>query len=335
MKNLLQKRLLFGVISLLLPLLLFLVIRERMSWRPRILGHHQGTISEIVWSTDSKQLVSCDRGVNNIGGTLYLWSVENRTYQVLPRDGNRNIQFSTNNKITALDEKNLLRIYDASQPTKQPRTLKVAGGWVMSPDGQTAGGDKMQISDDLNKWIPDTLTLLRASDEKQTILKTPDMRSTALNHMAFSSDNQKFAAVTANAPGHSGPTLWVWNVRAPNTPQTIKVKNWAGSEIFFWPDNSSIAAISGSNLAIYDIKNGRQKFSHLFVENIALSPTGDMIAHGGNGHMEILAYPSLKILRELPSASLNSFNHPVAFSPDGRTLAVGETNGVITLWRVK
>lgn len=336
MKNHRQKRFFVTAIFLLVPLVLFFAIREQLSWRPRITGQHKGSISELVWSPDGTKLVSCDfLSDKRPSGQLFLWSIKDKKYQILPSDGNYWIRFCANNKITSTTSSFHLRIYDANKPTTPFKITPVKSNWIISPDGQLLGGETKQ-PDDLAKWIPNNLVLVRLSNAKQSVLKTPDMRSTALNRTAFSSDSQKFAVVIANAPEHPKPTIWIWDVNHPNNPQIIKINPHGGGEdIFFWPDNSSIAAINGSNLEIYDLISGKQKFNHLFIQNIALSPTGDILAHGGNGYIEVLQFPSLQLVRKLPSADIASNSHPMAFSPDGKTLAIGELNGKITLWRVK
>lgn len=246
------------------------------------------------------------------------------------------LQFLADGKITATNEEDFVRIYDAQKPTQQPKTSKVAGTWHVTPDRQMLVGAKQQPSDELTDWIPNTLVLRRIADGKETILKAPDARSTARNKMALSPNGQYFAAFIANAPGHPKPTFWIWNLRRPDKSHVLKVEADTDSRLFFWPDNSSLAAIpeSGTSLWVYNLKNGRF-IHHRFNEHIALSPTGDMLAYGGSGGIKVLAYPSLKLMRELPHVSIISSQQPVAFSPDGSTLAVGEMNGTITLWRVR
>ncbi|HEY0076768.1 MAG TPA: WD40 repeat domain-containing protein [Abditibacteriaceae bacterium] len=344
MKHRTTRRLLLGAISFILPLALFLAIREKASWRPRVLGQHKGRITEIVWSPDGKWLASCTSVVHHMtgggkgvmtGGNIYLWSVANGKHQIMPGKWKWRMQFLKGNKLAWQTQGDNWGIYDTKKPQQPPRIINMPGYWVFSPDGQMLGGEKAQ-PDDLAQWKPDTLVLHHLADGKETKLRISDTRSTAMNERIFSTDSQRFALSVTSGPEQKEPSYWVWNIKTPGKPRIFKGHEQMEENLTFWPGNSTIASVSGDGVRLYDTNTGRLKQPRIETSGTTvLSPTGDMIAYGSGGDIDIISYPALRPLRKLGNSFIGTDIRPMAFSPDGTTLAVSDDQGIITLWRVK
>jgi WD40 repeat protein len=344
MKHRITRRLFLGAISFVLPLVLLLLIREKASWRPRVLGQHKGRITEIVWSPDGKWLASSTSVVHHMtgggkgvmtGGNVYLWPVANGKRQVMPGKWKWRMQFLDGNKLAWRTQDDTLEIYDTHTPQKPPQVIKKSGYWVFSPDGRMLGGEKAQ-PDDLAQWKPDTLVLQHLADGKETKLRISDTRSTAMNKRTFSPDSQHFTVSVASGPEQKKPSYWVWNIQTPNQPRIIEAIGHIEENIAFWPDNSTIASIAGDGIRLYDTNTGRLKQPLIQTSGTTvLSPIGDLIAYGSGGDIEIISYPALRPSRKLQNSFMRGNIHPMAFSPDGATLAVSDDEGIITLWRVR
>lgn len=345
MKHRTTRGLLIGAFSFVVPVVLFLFIREKASWRPRILGQHKGTIQEIVWSPDGRWLASSTLVTHDMrgggkgvmtGGNIYLWSVPDGKRQIMPGKWKWRMQFLAGNKLAWQTQDDMLEVYDTNTPQKPPQVIKKGGYWVFSPNGQMLGGEKAQ-PDDLAQWKPDTLVLHNLANGKETKLRISDTRSTAMNKRTFSADSQYFALSVASGPEQKKPSYWVWNRKTPDKPHVFEADEQMEDKLLaFWPDNSTLAAVSSSGVQLYNTNTGRAKQPRIKTSNATvLSPTGDIIAYGSGSDIDIISYPSLQPLRRLQNTFRGTLIHPMAFSPNGSTLAVGDTNGTITLWRVK
>jgi WD40 repeat protein len=144
--------------------------------------------------------------------------------------------------------------------------------------------------------------------------------------LAFSPDGRRVLAAGFSA------TVDAWDVASGEKALSIPVGS-AGPATFT-PDGSAIVAVTnGVGLSVSDARTGQEMFS------IPLGPgRGALSAHEGgrvatagtDGFARIF---ELWDRRELHALSLGlSPAYSVAFSPDGRTLAVGYSTHIVRLW---
>ncbi len=336
----LAKRRLRAALLLLLPIVLFLVIRERQSWRPRVLGQMKLAVSALAWSPDGKALASGGEIDAGMGGDILLWDVKTgikRRLQSEQSDGVYRLWFLQNSKLACRTYRNKLLIYDAQRGVawSRPQTIEIQGSWAISPDCRQIISKKEQYE---GPTPPGCLMLREFPGGKTVILGSPDTRSMAINRMAFSPDAKRFAAFVYNSPRNRGPAVWLWDLQAPQIPHILRLpdKSVSAAELMFWPDSASIAGTSFGELFVVDTTSGQvEKHWRGTGGILALSPDGETVARGNNSEIALYKYPSMRLVRHWPVLSLRSYTHSLAFAPDGRTLAVGDDKGFITLWRVK
>jgi WD40 repeat protein len=157
-----------------------------------------------------------------------------------------------------------------------------------------------------------------------------------LAELAFSPDSKLLAYPAENS------TIRVWDLAAGKERHRLK-----GSDetIIFSPDGKLLAsgdghvwsATSGKELQAME---GRRDF---FPRSVAFSPTGRVLGTAGETRVaRQLTVESLIVLWEVCSGQVIrqidrpswAIYKPLAFSPDGRTLACGEGDSTILLWDV-
>jgi WD40 repeat protein len=108
----------------------------------------------------------------------------------------------------------------------------------------------------------------------------------------------------------------------------------------FTPDSRTLyAGYALGKIAIVDVVTGRELKStkgEPFVSNFALSPNGDVLAAMRDGFEDVILWnpidwKRLPLLRTPKRAPVSS----IAFSPDGKTMAVGCENNAVYLWNMQ
>jgi WD40 repeat protein len=70
------------------------------------------------------------------------------------------------------------------------------------------------------------------------------------------------------------------------------------------------------------------------LNGLALSPTGDLVAEVEGNGLTVWNTATLRAIATATAEIGTRFTEAIAFSPDGTTLATGDSNGSITLWRL-
>ena len=217
---------------------------------------------------------------------------------------------------------------------------------AFSPDGQTlaSGG----LADTV--WLWDVKT--------QKVVSTLNTTATALvTSLAFSPDGKTLAS------GHGFNKIYLWQV-ATSKPIAILQRDELAIvvSVAFSPDGSLLAAstrndvasASSAGIRLWTVATGSEKAflkGHTdSVNSVAFSPNGKILASGsfdntirfwdvatGKNTATMKAVPKISVADN--GSSIVAFGaavsaNSVAFSPDGKTLAVGNGNETVTLWDV-
>ena len=131
-----------AALLLCVPVALFFVIRERQSWRPRVLGQMKHFVTALAWSSDSKWLASGEAiySGQKKDGEIRLWSVRDGESQVVQpeqNDGVQSLQFlQGNQKIASRGYGYPFRVHTLHDgPSEDLKVIKPWRIWKISPNG--------------------------------------------------------------------------------------------------------------------------------------------------------------------------------------------------------
>ncbi len=121
------------------------------------------------------------------------------------------------------------------------------------------------------------------------------------------------------------------------------------SSVAFSPDDKFLAVGQGINAAVelWSVPKGKLqaswKFDNYFYDygdgagnqiRVAFNPDGSLLAAGGSGSLLLIDVVHGQVIMTLHSPGEAEI-HSIAWSPDGKTLAVGSAEGTVRLWGVE
>lgn len=131
-------------------------------------------------------------------------------------------------------------------------------------------------------------------------------------------------------------TVRLWDARSGKCSQQVELSG-ENINITFKPDGTHLAVGNKEDeLTIIDVRKfkplHRRKFNYE-VNEIAWNTTGDLFfLTTGNGTVEVLAYPSLRLLHTLNAHTAGCYC--IAIDPTGRYFAVGSADSLVSLWDI-
>lgn len=310
---------------LLVPLLLYAVLAERASWRPRIF-HYGDNVTAVAYSANG-QWLACARQskleLRDAQTAQVVWQNE------LAEDYIKAMAFAPDSQTLVISRNNSLQLWDVLTHTLRYDLMAHYPYWhnatalFFTPDSAhlITGGDESQVL----LWDTQSGKLIRTVSNAKTVVP-----------VALSADARTLALITYRSVA---TYVTLCNVA---TGQPLGALRPAAEDetscAAFAPDHKTLAmGTGGGQILLWDITTGhemRQFMAHPNgVNHLAFSLNGQLLAtSGADDTVKLWDAQQGKLLRTLTQhkGSING----LSFAPDGATLAVacGQT---VQLWRVK
>lgn len=166
------------------------------------------------------------------------------------------------------------------------------------------------------------------------LLRTFEGHTGAATSVAFSSDGKTLAS------GGYDSTVRVWNTETGTTKQVLtQGKEWVGSWVFsvaFLPLGGILASASVSQVRLWDVST-RRLLRTISVPSgtscsvLAVSQDGSVFAARNNSPSGMVSLYSVKTGQLLKVLGDRGYATALAFSPDGKSLAVGSGDGIVVI----
>ena len=314
-------------------------------------------IESVVFSPDGKTIAGAKE--NN----LYLWDVHANKYLKAFRghtDSVRSVVFSPDGKtIASGSEDKTIRLWNTHAgeliKTLIAHTASVRSV-VFSPDGKTiASGSEDKT---IRLW----------NTHAGELIKTLTEHMENVNTIAFSPDGNTIASGSgslvpvndiSNNPDSVGEEIRLWDAHTGKLLQTLMGHTSIVNSVTFSPDGSTIASVSGhwqsyksvwsvgEEICLWSAQTGellKTLTGHKdVVSSVVFSPDGSYIVSGDwyhslydtsggawSGEIRVWHAQTGELLKTLTGHTGGVSS--LAFSPDGKTIANGRTDGTILLW---
>jgi WD40 repeat protein len=325
----------------------------------RSLSAHRHLVSAVVYSPDGNLLAS--RG--GLDGVVRLWEPKTgKEIHVLGPFVGRSaaLAISPNSKTIAVGDRKIISLRDAKSgketgQLKQPWTLCLA----YSSDGKhlAAGGrDSTLRIWDVAKGAELRRCAIPKKEPPTQLAFSPDGKELAA---AVKENNALLFNVSTGKPAHVLKYYWpdcvayapknkrvafagapsavrIWDTgTGKELPKEQQGHQYAVTHVAISRDGKTIAS-GGDNLRLWDARGKITRTIDIpgrYVEALALSPDGEMLATGGRDK-------TVRLWDVKTGNQLQQYKHPgtlraVAFSPDGKKLASGDLQLNIRLWDVE
>ena len=277
------------------------------------LDHGWYKVYSVSWSPDSQTLVTA-----NSGRSVYLWDAGTGAFIASLEAGEetRRVSFSSDGKTVATGSPSgTVRLWNVGTRTEKSTLIGHANairGLSFSRDGTLATAS----------WDEVRLREVETGTKESTLTKN----NGDVSYSDVNADGSLLA--TSNYDG----TVTLWNVETKTRKTTLQ----HGDELWyahFSPDGKTLASQTwGGTLRLWDVETAIQKASFNDVYGANFSPDSTLLA---TGHRNTVVLWNVTTGRREATFPAGDYNRRLNFSPDGKTLASGNSDYAVYLWDVE
>ena len=284
---------------------------------PMLLEHGSGVRTVEFSPVDALLVASAGEG-----HTIKLWNLADNTVSTLTGHTDRinSIAFSPNGELLAsVSDDRTIKLWNVHNQQAM-RTLQDGTSYrsiAFSPDGKllATGG-----------WMHVKLWDIGRGAEIATLLHDKRVQT-----VAFSHDGQLLAA--GDASGGRG-TVKVWDVQKRQAIATLEEDMVVVRSVTFSSDDRYLASSHyNGEVKVWDVSTWELLRAMPAGDyDIAFSPDGKVIAGTRNGYVNLWWVEDGTKVAKLPGPT--GWIHPIDFSHDGTSLAVGAEDGIVRIWHI-
>ena len=296
---------------------------------------HIWTIEALAFSPDGKTLVS-----GSYDHTVKVWNLANGKL-VRTLDGHKD---GVNDVLISPDGK----LFFTAGGTAEPNTTKVIKVWDMKTKKllRTLKGHNLGVTS--LAMTPDGKTLISGSYDKTIRFWDPQKgirKRTLTGHespvlsIAISPDGKTLASGGGSLNSDSDKTVKLWNLETGELKSDIKGNKNVINFIGFTPDGKYLVNSTDPKINVWDLTTGKlvNRFQVSDIEGVTSATLGNdsksIVTTTLDGAVTMWDLGTGKAMKTLVEAANNPQNYDelyptsTAFSPDGKTIAIGNGGG--------
>ena len=263
---------------------------------------HTSEVKSLSYSPDGRFLVSGGRDK-----VVKLWDMQNgrlvRNFENQSSEVNAVTVSSDGSQVAVSGADSTIRLWD-TQAGNLLQSIKGHTGSVNSVFFSPLGSTLLSGGDD---------GILKAWDARTgKLLKTLGQHSGKVVAVAFSPDGRKVASAGADK------VVKIWDYEGATLLSTLRGHSKDIRAVVFSPDARFVASAGEEGIKLWDILSGTLNKSFAYIGQEPRIKDNKEAADGR---------PTLKQRRSQDGSTISDPTYSIAFSPDGRLLAEGGTNG--------